>query len=67
MHLFIELTERKLLEFRPQEGIISMSVFWRHRTEEVIHAGCLSDIYLLTAGYWNHFSVKSWIKFTQKN
>ena len=43
-----------------------MSVFWRHRTEEVIHAGRLSDIYLLTAGYWKHFSVKSWIKFTRK-
>jgi nitric oxide reductase activation protein len=64
---FIELTERKLLEFRPQEGIISMSVFWRHRTDEVIHAGRLSDIYLLTAGYWKFFSVKSWIEFTQKN
>ena len=63
---FIELTERKLLEFRPQEGIISMSVFWRHRTDEVIHAGRLSDIYLLTAGYWKHFSVNSWIKFTRK-
>ena len=43
-----------------------MSVFWRHRTEEVIHAGRLSDIYLLTAGYWKHFSVNSWIEFTQK-
>ncbi len=64
---FIELTERKLLEFRPQEGIISMSVFWRHRTDEVIHAGRLSDIYLLTAGYWKFFSVRSWIEFTQKN
>jgi nitric oxide reductase activation protein len=64
---FLELTERKLLEFRPKEGIISMSVFWRHRTEEVIHAGRLSDIYLLTAGYWKRFSVKSWIAFTKKN
>ena len=62
---FLELTERKLLEFRPKEGIISMSVFWRHRTEEVIHAGRLSDIYLLTAGYWKHFSVPSWIAFTR--
>ena len=59
---FLELTERKLLEFRPQEGIISMSVFWRHRTEEVMHAGRLSDIYLLTAGFWKHFNVRSWIE-----
>ena len=63
---FLELTERKLLEFRPKEGIISMSVFWRHRTEEVIHAGRLSDIYLLTAGYWKRFSVISWMGFTKK-
>ncbi|HJF32601.1 MAG TPA: hypothetical protein K8V56_12610 [Sporosarcina psychrophila] len=61
---FIELTERKLLEFRPKEGIISMSVFWRHRSDEVVHAGRLSDIYLLTAGYWKRFSVNAWINFT---
>lgn len=63
---FLELTERKLLEFRPQEGIISMSVFWRHRTEEVIHAGRLSDIYLLTAGYWKRFDVRTWLTFTER-
>ncbi|WP_203248874.1 hypothetical protein [Sporosarcina beigongshangi] len=62
---FLELTERKLLEFRPQEGVIAMSVFWRHRTEEIIHAGRLSDIYLLTAGYWKRFSVPTWIAFTR--
>ncbi|MER2090427.1 MAG: hypothetical protein ABS920_11870 [Sporosarcina sp.] len=64
---YLELTERKLLEFRPKEGIISMSVFWRHRAEGVIHAGRLSDIYLLTAGYWKRFSVNSWIQYTRKN
>jgi nitric oxide reductase activation protein len=64
---FIELTERKLLEFRPKEGIISMSVFWRHRSDEVVHAGRLSDIYLLTAGYWKRFSVNTWINFTCTN
>ena len=64
---FIELTERKLLEFRPKEGIISMSVFWRHRSDEVVHAGRLSDIYLLTAGYWKRFSVNAWINFTHTN
>ncbi len=63
---FLELTERKLLEFRPQEGIISMSVFWRHRTEEVTHAGRLSDIYLLTAGYWKRFDVRTWLTFTKQ-
>jgi len=63
---YLELTERKLFEFRPQEGIISMSVFWRHRTEEVMHSGRLSDIYLLTAGFWKHFSVPTWLHFTQQ-
>ncbi|WP_342511707.1 hypothetical protein MKY34_14310 [Sporosarcina sp. FSL K6-1522] len=62
---FLELTERKLLEFQPKEGIVSMSVFWRHRTEDVTHAGRLSDIYLLTAGYWKRFDVRAWIAFTQ--
>ena len=63
---FLDLTERKLLEFRPKEGIVSMSVFWRHRTEEVMHKGRLSDIYLLTVGYWKRFDVRSWIQFKHK-
>lgn len=50
---FLELTERKLLEFRPKESIVSMSVFWRHRPEEVMHLGRLSDVYLLSAGFWS--------------
>jgi len=64
---YLELTERKLLEFRPEESIISMSVFWRHRTETIMHLGRLSDIYLLTSGFWKHFSVGTWIGFTKKN
>ncbi|WP_262173086.1 vWA domain-containing protein [Saccharococcus sp. Marseille-Q5394] len=63
---FLELTERKLFEFQPKEGTISISVFWRHRSEEVTHAGRLSDVYLLTAGYWKHFSVPDWIRFRDK-
>lgn len=63
---YLELTERKLFEFQPKEGIISMSVFWRHRAEEVMHAGRLSDVYLLTAGFWKHFSVSDWLRFRNK-
>ena len=63
---FLELTERKLLEFRPKESIVSMSVFWRHRPEEVMHLGRLSDVYLLTAGFWKHFNVQTWSQFTRK-
>ncbi|WP_252503333.1 nitric oxide reductase activation protein NorD [Sporosarcina sp. Marseille-Q4943] len=63
---FLELTERKLFEFQPKEGIVSISVFWRHRSEDVMHAGRLSDVYLLTAGFWKHFSVSDWIMFRKK-
>lgn len=63
---FLELTERKLFEFQPKEGIISISVFWRHRSTEVMHLGRLSDVYLLTAGFWKHFSVTDWLRFRKK-
>ena len=63
---FLKLTERKLFEFQPKEGAISISVFWRHRSEEVMHAGRLSDVYLLTSGFWKHFSVTDWIRFRNK-
>lgn len=62
----IELTERKLMEFNPKEAIFSMSVFWRHRTPEVMHAGRLSDIYLLSAGFWRHFDLPIWQQFSQQ-
>ncbi|AOV07701.1 vWA domain-containing protein [Sporosarcina ureilytica] len=61
---YLELTERKLLEFRPEEGVLSMTVFWRHRAEEIMHAGRLSDIYLLSAGFWKHFNIQTWRNFT---
>ncbi|WP_432358872.1 cobaltochelatase CobT-related protein [Sporosarcina sp. UB5] len=63
---YLGLTERKLFEFQPKEGIVSISVFWRHRSEEVMHAGRLSDVYLLTEGFWKHFSVPDWIRFRRK-
>ena len=63
---YLVLTERKLLEFQPKEGTVSMSVFWRHRPKEVMHSGRLSDVYLLTLGYWKHFNVGPWIQFTRK-
>ena len=63
---FLELTERKLFEFQPKEGTVSISVFWRHRSKEVMHAGRLSDVYLLTSGFWKHFSVRDWIRFQEK-
>ncbi|MBB4826035.1 nitric oxide reductase activation protein [Sporosarcina luteola] len=63
---FLELTERKLMEFRPREGAISMSVFWRHRSEHMTHLGRLSDLYLLTAGFWKDFSVVMWLQYREE-
>lgn len=63
---YIELKERKLIEFQPESGILSMSVFWRHRSEEKMHAGRLSDIYLLAAGFWNHFNIRVWRRFSSR-
>jgi len=63
---FLKLTERKLFEFQPKEGVVSISVYWRHRSAEMTHAGRLSDVYLLTAGFWKHFSVPDWIRFRKK-
>ena len=62
---YLRLTTRKLWEFRPSEGAVSMSVFWRHRPKEIEQAGYLSDIYLVSAGFWRHFSLRSWRNFEQ--
>lgn len=61
----LELTERKLVEFQMAEKKVSMSVFWRHRDEETMHFGRLSDIYLLAGGYWRHFDLPIWHEFVQ--
>ncbi len=62
---YLRLTTRKLWEFRPSEGAVSMSVFWRHRPKEIERAGYLSDIYLVSAGFWRHFHLGSWRRFQQ--
>lgn len=62
----LQLTERQLMELNPQEQIASMSVFWRHRDEEKIHLGRLSDIYLLSEGFWRHFSLSEWRIFLEE-
>ncbi|MER2170071.1 MAG: VWA domain-containing protein [Psychrobacillus psychrodurans] len=59
----IAINERKLIEFQPEEQTISISVFWRHRSEEVMHKGRLSDIYLLTEGFWKNFRIGAWLDY----
>ncbi|MET3574884.1 nitric oxide reductase activation protein NorD [Bhargavaea ullalensis] len=60
----IRLTERKLLEYSPQSLEMAMSVFWRHRPDEIREAGRLSDIYLLSSGFWTGFDLAAWRRFT---
>jgi nitric oxide reductase activation protein len=62
---FLSMTERQLIEMRPQDQQIAMSVFWRHRDKETMHLGRLSDIYILTLGFWRHFDVKRYLVFEE--
>lgn len=54
------IAERQLLEIQIAEKTIAMSVFWRHRSPSVTHSGRLTDIYLLSLGFWSHFNLKDW-------
>ncbi|MGK7378155.1 vWA domain-containing protein [Planococcus sp. 1R117A] len=60
---YLKVTTRQLIEFRPSESSVSVSVFWRHRPKQIERNGYLSDIYLLGAGFWRHFSMRAWAKF----
>lgn len=63
---FLSMSERQLIEMRPQEQQIAMSVFWRHRDKETMHLGRLSDIYILTLGFWCHFDVNAYLEFEEE-
>ena len=63
---YISLTVRKLMEFRPNEGAISISHFWQHRETEIEQKGQLSDLYLLTAGFWRYFDLNAWERYKNK-
>ncbi|WP_088006277.1 vWA domain-containing protein [Indiicoccus explosivorum] len=62
----LSLTTRKLIEFRASEQAISISVFWKHRDPDTVRTGQLSDIYLLAAGFWKHFSLSAWRRFLER-
>lgn len=62
----LAINERKLMEFQPTEQTISLSVFWRHREEHVMHAGRMSDIFLMAEGFWKCFNVLSWQDFQEE-
>ncbi|TWT07777.1 VWA domain-containing protein [Planococcus sp. CPCC 101016] len=64
---YLKVTTRKLVELRPSESAMSISVFWRHRTKRIERNGYLSDIYLMAAGYWRDFDLSAWRKFRNNN
>lgn len=64
---YLKVTTRKLIEFRPSEASMSISVFWRHRPKRIERHGYLSDVYLLGAGYWRHFNIKAWLRFKKNS
>ncbi|MGG0655698.1 vWA domain-containing protein [Rummeliibacillus pycnus] len=63
---YLSITERQLIEMRPQEQQIAISVFWRHRDEETMNLGRLSDLYLLTTGFWQEFEVDDWLTLEEE-
>lgn len=60
---YLKVTTRKLVELRPSESAMSISVFWRHRSKQVERNGYLSDIYLMAGGFWRDFNVAAWRQF----
>ncbi|WP_277584361.1 vWA domain-containing protein [Psychrobacillus antarcticus] len=62
----LAINERKLIEFQPAEQTISLSVFWRHREEHVMHAGRMSDIFIMADGFWKLFDVLKWQYFQEE-
>lgn len=52
----VELSERQLMELNTSTPELAVSVFWRHRQKEVSHAGRVTDVLLLTQGFYPHFS-----------
>lgn len=64
---YLKVTTRKLIELRPSESAMSISVFWRHRTKRIERYGYLSDIYLMAAGFWRHFDLQAWREFKKTN
>lgn len=64
---YLKVTTRKLIELRPLESAISVSVFWRHRPKQLERQGYLSDIYLLSAGFWRDFNLPVWKKLSSES
>lgn len=63
---YLSLIERQLIELNLQNQQLAVSVFWRHRDKETMHLGRLSDIYILTLGFWRNFNVDDWFTLQQE-
>ncbi|MET1014924.1 MAG: hypothetical protein ABWX61_10530 [Paenisporosarcina sp.] len=62
----LSLTIRKLMEFQPKVESMSISHFWQHREKDIEHKGQLSDLYLLTLGFWKQFDLREWESYKEK-
>ncbi|MFC4354679.1 vWA domain-containing protein [Chryseomicrobium palamuruense] len=56
----VELSERQLLELNTEAPELAVSVFWRHRPEAVSHAGRVTDVLLLTQGFFPYFAFSAY-------
>lgn len=63
---YLSLIERQLIELNLQNQQLAISVFWRHRDKETMQLGRLSDIYILTLGFWRYFNVDDWFTLQQE-
>lgn len=61
----LSITERQLIEMQPKQQKLALSVFWRHRDEQVMHLGRLSDIYVMAAGFWRYFDVRAYLTYIE--
>ena len=56
----IHVTERQVIEMNVEKEELAMSVFWRHRDKQTMHLGRLSDLYIMSLGFWRHFHLSAY-------
>lgn len=59
----IHVTERQLIEMNVEKEELAMSVFWRHRDKQTMHFGRLSDLYVMSLGFWRHFQLADYTTY----
>lgn len=60
------LSERQLIEMNPLEQTVAISVFWRHRPQDIQHAGRITDVLLLAQGFFRRFHLREYARFKEE-